>query len=312
MTTPRLWFAGTPEFAAHSLAQLLADTRYHVTGVLTQPDRPAGRGRKLSPSAVKNVALAHNIPIAQPPTLQADAPPFAEQNAPDLVIVAAYGLLLPQWFLDYPRLGCLNIHASLLPRWRGAAPIQRAIAAGDQQSGISIMQMDKGLDTGAIWSSQACAINDDTTAAELHDTLMQLGATTLLDTLPTVLAQTSQPQPQNPEHATYAHKLSKAEATIDWSQSATTIARNIRAYNPYPVAHSNLEQQNWRIYRATVLNHTSDQPAGTIVAHHEHGIDVATATTLLRLIEVQLPGKQRTAAADLRHGHTLNHKRFST
>ena len=191
-----LWFAGTPAFAAYSLQALIDSGDYLIDGVLTQPDRPAGRGRKLTASAVKQTALAHAIPVAQPEKLHADALPFPDLPRPDLIIVAAYGLLLPPWFLEYPRLGCLNIHASLLPRWRGAAPIQRAIEAGDAETGICIMQMDQGLDTGAVWTEARLPISADDTAASLHDRLMTLGSDTLLRTLPDILAQSRQPVPQ--------------------------------------------------------------------------------------------------------------------
>ena len=227
MNSPRLWYAGTPAFAAHSL-QALIDAGYSIDGVLTQPDRPAGRGRKLTASAVKQTAAAHHIPVAQPEKLHADAPPFPELPRPDLIIVAAYGLLLPPWFLAYPRLGCINIHASLLPRWRGAAPIQRAIEAGDRETGVGIMQMDEGLDTGAVWQESRLTIAPDDTAATLHDRLMQLGADTLLRALPDILAQTRVPTPQATEGITYAHKLSKAEARKLESQLVET-GRQYRA-----------------------------------------------------------------------------------
>lgn len=311
-TPATLWFAGTPEFAAYSLEQLCQHPKYRVTGVLTQPDRPAGRGQKLQQSAVKQTAQQYNLPFIQPQRLTPELSLF--DHTPDLIIVAAYGLLLPSWFLQLPRLGCINIHASLLPRWRGAAPIQRAIAAGDTQSGISIMQMDEGLDTGDIWLQQSCSITPTTTAETLHNQLMHLGAQTLLQALPHILAQTNNPTPQDNTHATYAHKLSKAEAAINWQHSASTIERHIRAYNPYPVAHSTLETQNWRIFSAQALpNNPNASPAeaGTILAHHQHGIDVQTGEGILRLQHIQLAGKTKCHAADLRHGHHLTGLRFN-
>ena len=306
----RLWFAGTPAFAAHSLQALINSSDYLIDGVLTQPDRPAGRGRKLTASAVKQTALTHAIPVAQPEKLHADAPPFPDLPRPDLIIVAAYGLLLPPWFLAYPHLGCLNIHASLLPRWRGAAPIQRAIEAGDTETGICIMQMDQGLDTGAVWSEARLPIVADDTAASLHDRLMTLGSDTLLRTLPDILAQSRQPVPQAADGISYAHKLHKAEARLDWHEAAAALERKIRAYNPTPIAHTILDGEPLRIHAAQILNHSPAAAPGTITAHHEDGLDVACADGTLRITRLQLPGKTATDAAALRHsreltGHTL-------
>ncbi|PIE82647.1 MAG: methionyl-tRNA formyltransferase [Cardiobacteriales bacterium] len=314
MTRPTLWFAGTPEFAAYSLERLILNDCYHIDHVFTQPDRPAGRGRKVSKTAVKLIAEKYHLPITQPEKLNQNEPPFNNSVIPDVLVVAAYGLLLPKWLLDYPHVGCINIHASILPRWRGAAPIQRAIAAGDKESGITIMQMDKGLDTGDIWSIKRCPITATMTAGELHDKLMALGADTLLETLPIIIAQNQTPTPQNNQLASYAPKLSKAEAMIDWSQSAQTIARLIRAYNPYPVAHTKLDQQTWRIFNAEVYfpaNH-SKQPAGTIVAHDEQGIEVVTGDQHLRITELQLAGKKCALAAELRHGHHFVGRKLSS
>ena len=302
----RLWFAGTPAFAAHSLQALIDSGDYTIDGVLTQPDRPAGRGRKLTASAVKETALAHNIPVAQPEKLHADAPPFPDLPRPDLIIVAAYGLLLPPWFLSYPRLGCLNIHASLLPRWRGAAPIQRAIEAGDHETGICIMQMDAGLDTGAVWTEARLPIADSDTAASLHDRLMMLGSDTLLRTLPDVLAQNRQPLPQATDGITYAHKLNKAEARLDWHNNIITLDRKIRAYNPTPIAHTTLDGEPLRIHAAHILNHSATAAPGTIVAHHADGLDVACADGTLRITRLQLPGKSATDAAALRNSRDLS------
>ena len=221
------------------------------------------------------------------------------------MVVAAYGLILPQAVLDAPKHGCLNIHASLLPRWRGAAPIQRAIEAGDAETGICIMQMDKGLDTGAVWTEARLPITADDTAASLHDRLMTLGSATLLRTLPDVLAQTRQPTPQAADGITYAHKLNKAEARLDWHAPVATLDRKIRAYNPTPIAHTTLDGEALRIHAAHVLNHTPAAAPGTITAHHADGLDVACADGTLRITRLQLPGKTATDAAALRHSRDL-------
>ena len=212
---------------------------------------------------------------------------------------------MPPWFLAYPRLGCLNIHASLLPRWRGAAPIQRAIEAGDAETGICIMQMDKGLDTGAVWTEARLPITADDTAASLHDRLMTLGSATLLRTLPDVLAQTRQPTPQAADGITYAHKLHKAEARLDWHAPVVTLDRKIRAYNPTPIAHTTLDGEALRIHAAHVLNHSATAAPGTITAHHADGLDVSCADGTLRITRLQLPGKTATDAAALRHSRDL-------
>lgn len=311
MTTTHLWFAGTPEFAAYSLNALIESGLYHIDGVLTQPDRPAGRGRKLTASAVKNVALAHDIPIAQPEKLRQDTPPFSELPRPDLVIVAAYGLLLPQWFLEYPRLGCLNIHASLLPRWRGAAPIQRAIEAGDLETGIGIMQMDKGLDTGAVWLEKRTPITNSTTSPILHDTLMHLGAEVLLEALPIVLSEQHRPTPQAEDGVTYAHKLSKAEAQIDWSESGETIARKIRAFAGFPVAHTQLNGETIRIHHAEHLEATHNATLGEILQHDKYGLTVGVKDGKLRITTLQLPNKPIISAAELKNSRNLIGQHFS-
>lgn len=311
MTRPRVWFAGTPKFAAYSLQALIDDGGYDVQGVLTQPDRPAGRGRKLTASAVKQTALAHGIAVAQPEKLRREDMPFARLPVPDMLIVAAYGLLLPQWMLDYPRLGCLNIHASLLPRWRGAAPIQRAIEAGDRETGICIMQMEAGLDTGPVWRSAGLPIDTQTTAGELHDALMVLGAKILLAALPDVLASKRSPVPQDEALATYARKLDKAEAAIDWQAEPALIARRIRAFSPFPVAYAQLDGETLRIHRAVLLDSDSRQAPGTIAAHHEHGLDVALHGATLRVTRLQLPGKAVMDAAELRHSRNLTGQRLS-
>ncbi|MBV7435293.1 methionyl-tRNA formyltransferase [Cardiobacteriaceae bacterium TAE3-ERU3] len=309
--TADIWFAGTPEFAAHSLLELIRHPDYHVSGVLTQPDRPAGRGRKLKASAVKEAALAHDIPVAQPEKLRQEEMPFADRPRPDVIIVAAYGLLLPQWFLDYPRLGCINIHASLLPRWRGAAPIQRAIEAGDDESGICIMQMDAGLDTGAVWLEKRLTIKAEDDATTLHNQLMELGGEALIEALPTILAQQSQPIPQDNDQATYAHKLNKAEAAVNWQESAELISRKIRAFSAFPVAHAQLDGKSVRFYRGEALNQPHHAPPGTVIKHDKDGLDIATSDGVIRIISLQMPGKQITSAADLRNGRDLTGQLFS-
>lgn len=311
MTRPRLWFAGTPQFAAHALQALLDNGNYDIQAVLTQPDRPAGRGRRLTASPVKDTALKYGIAVAQPEKLRQDAPPLPHLPVPDIMIVAAYGLLLPQWMLDFPRLGCLNIHASLLPRWRGAAPIQRAIEAGDGETGICIMQMDAGLDTGPVWRSASLPIAEQMHAGDLHDALMMLGAQTLLAALPDILQGKGMAQPQDDVLATYARKLDKAEAAIDWHAEPALIARRIRAFSPFPVAHAHLDGENLRIHQALLLHEDSRQPPGTVLAHHDSGLDVALSGDTLRITRLQLPGKAVIAAADLRHSRNLSGQRFS-
>lgn len=306
----RLWFAGTPDFAAYSLSVLNTHPDYQIDGVLTQPDRPAGRGRKLSHSAVKAFAIANNIPVAQPAKLKHDDPPFPDLPRPDLIIVAAYGLLLPQWFLDFPRLGCLNIHASLLPRWRGAAPIQRAIEAGDKQTGICIMQMDAGLDTGAIWLEKSLPIYLEDNSAILHDRLMVLGAQTLLEALPVVISGKQKPTAQTNQGITYAHKLTKAEAAVCWQENAEAIARKIRAFNPFPVAYAILDQTNIRFYTAEPLPEEHHTLPGTVLNHNKKGIEVATGKGILRITTLQLPGKAPVTAGALRNSRDLTGKIF--
>ena len=290
-------FAGTPDFAAIALAALL-ESRHNVIAVYTQPDRPAGRGRKLKASPVKELALKHNVPVFQPGTLK--DPEDQQQLAalkPDIMVVAAYGLLLPRVVLETPRYGCLNIHASLLPRWRGAAPIQRAILSGDAESGVTIMQMDEGLDTGNMLYKLTTPIGEADTAQRLHDRLAELGADALLHTLARLPGDVA-PEPQDEALASYAKKLDKKEAAIDWCQSAKQIARQVNAFNPWPVAQTQLDDKVLRIWEAHSLSDNANTTPGTVVAESKQGIDIATGKGILRVARLQLPGAKSLSAAD--------------
>ena len=299
-------FAGTPEFAASSL-QALLDSEHEVVAVYTQPDRPAGRGRKLTASPVKALALEHNLPVLQPQTLRDEAAQkeLADFHA-DVMVVVAYGLILPEPVLNAPRLGCVNVHASLLPRWRGAAPIQRAILAGDAETGVTIMQMDIGLDTGDMLRKVVCPIESTDTAQTLHDKLADQGATALCDTLAMLAAGKAQPEKQNDAEANYAEKLQKAEALIDWSQSAQVLSRTVRAFNPWPVAFTRYDDKNLRIWLAEAMDETSDQPSGTVLAESRDGIDVATGDGILRIKQLQLPGGKALDAGQFLNAHSLS------
>jgi methionyl-tRNA formyltransferase len=289
----RVIFAGTPDFAAQALAAILA-AGHDVPLVLTQPDRPAGRGMKLQPSAVKQLALAHNLPVFQPERLKdptTHEPIYAAQA--DVIVVAAYGLILPQAVLDMPRYGCLNIHASLLPRWRGAAPIQRAIEAGDVETGVTIMQMDAGLDTGAMLLAEPLKVGAAETAGELHDRLAALGARLIVTALAQRDALTPVAQPTT--GTTYAAKISKAEAQLDWAEPADVLARKIRAFNPFPGATLPLAGEPVKIWRAEAV--TGSGSPGQILAADANGIVVAARHGALRLTELQKPGGRRVTSA---------------
>jgi len=300
--TVRLVFAGTPDFAATALKALIADG-HTIVGVYSQPDRPAGRGRKLQPSPVKQVALDHEIPVFQPETLK--TPEAQKQLAdlhPDVMIVAAYGLILPKAVLDIPTHGCLNIHASLLPRWRGAAPIQRAIAAGDDETGITIMQMDEGLDTGAMLLKSLTAIDDSDTGGSLHDRLAELGGNAIIKALELLQKGELTGEPQNDELACYASKLSKTEGHIDWATDATVIERLVRAFNPWPGTYTDLGDQRIRIHEARALVTTSDGLPGTVIQRDREGIDIACGNGTLRITRLQLPGSRAQSVNDLING----------
>ena len=298
----RIVFAGTPEFAAQHL-QALLDAGRQIVAVYTQPDRPAGRGQKLMPSPVKQLALQHGIAVYQPQTLR-DPAAQAELAAlaPDLMVVVAYGLILPQVVLDTPRLGCINSHASLLPRWRGAAPIQRAIEAGDTRTGVCLMQMEKGLDTGPVLLAQALDIGPEETGGQLHDRLSELGARVLSDALG-LLRATIQlpPHPQPAEGVTYAHKLDKAEAKLDWAQPAMVLANKVRAFNPWPVAEAQLAGERVRIHAASALDEAHTAAPGTVLRAGRDGIDIACGHGVLRLQTLQRDGGKPISAQDYRN-----------
>ncbi|WP_319242105.1 methionyl-tRNA formyltransferase [uncultured Propionivibrio sp.] len=297
----KLIFAGTPVFAAQALTALLA-AGHEVVLVLTQPDRPAGRGMNLQPSAVKQVAQAHGIEVFQPTSLRdADAQARVSAANAEVMVVAAYGLILPQAVLDLPRFGCLNIHASLLPRWRGAAPIQRAILAGDRETGVCIMQMEAGLDTGPVLFSEALTIEDDDTSASLHDRLADLGARLIVAA---VSALPLAPRPQPEDGITYAAKIEKREAALDWRQPAEVLDRHIRAFNPFPGAVTSLSGQPVKVWRASRVPGQGEP--GRILAVSKDGISVACGDGVLRLLELQKAGGKRVSAAQFATGSTVS------
>lgn len=313
----RVIFAGTPEFAAQALAAIHA-AGFTVPLVLTQPDRPAGRGMKLSPSAVKRYALEHGLPVAQPTSLRLNSK-YAEEAAAadallratphDVMVVAAYGLILPQAVLDLPPHGCINIHASLLPRWRGAAPIHRAIEAGDRESGVTLMQMDVGLDTGAMISKIVVPISPSDSTASLHDSLALGGATLIVDALKQLEAQGHLPsEPQPTEGITYAEKIAKSEAAIDWSRSAEQLTRQILAFDPFPGATSHIDGATVKFWAAEALpvSASSDvASAGTILAVGAEGVTIACGQGVLRLTECQKPGGKRLPVREFLAGFPL-------
>jgi len=290
MTAERIVFAGTPEFAALHLRALL-DVNIRPVAVYTQPDRPAGRGKKLSASPVKQLAQDYDIPVLQPASLRApEAQEELKALQPDLLIVVAYGLILPQAVLDIPTFGCINVHASLLPRWRGAAPIQRAIEAGDSRSGTTIMQMEAGLDTGPMLATAEVDIGPHMTAAELHDALAEAGAPLLLGVLGDLEHYLADARVQDDALATYANKIEKAEAEIDWRLPAAVLDRRVRAFNPFPVCFSFLEDQRVKVWGTVLENSASAAEPGTIIAAQDQGLLVACGNGALRLTRLQLPG----------------------
>jgi len=299
----RIIFAGTPEISA-AVLQALLNAKFEIIACLTQPDRPQGRGLKLTASPVKKLATEFNIPVLQPSSLK---PAAAQEELiklkPDLMIVLAYGLILPQAVLDIPTLGCINIHGSILPRWRGAAPIQHAILAGDLETGITTMQMDAGLDTGAILKIYPCAILPTDTTSDLFQRLTILSQSAIVDTLSELAAGKIIATPQNDALATYAHKIDKQHAKIDWQLSAAEIERRIRAYNPWPVAFTNFADQTIRVWQAEVVMKTTANAPGIIVTIESQGIEVATGDGILRILKLQLPGKKVLTAADVCHAH---------
>jgi methionyl-tRNA formyltransferase len=300
----RIIFAGTPEFAATALRALIA-AGHEIPLVLTQPDRPAGRGMKLTASAVKSLALEQGLALRQPASLKeaAEQEPL-RRAAADAMVVAAYGLILPRAVLEIPRLGCLNIHASLLPRWRGAAPIQRALLAGDSETGITIMQMDAGLDTGDILLAERVAILPEDTAGTLHDRLAVLGAQCITRALALLGAGKLPRRPQDEALATYAPKVSKREAALDWGRDAQELARAVRAFDPFPGAHAELEGVALKIWRAAPLPAEGRAP-GEVLAAGREGILVACGSGSLRLEVLQRPGGRRMTAAEFLAGHPL-------
>lgn len=302
----RIAFAGTPQFAVPSLEALLS-AGFDVSLVLTQPDRPAGRGRRLAPSAVKSLAVARGLRLRQPARLPKDPVAAADWGAaPDVLVVAAYGLLLPQWLLDWPRLTALNLHASLLPRWRGAAPIQSAILAGDRETGISVMQMALGLDEGPVFMQRRLTIGADETAGELNNRLADLAAVALLEALPGVIAGTAEATPQNHAEACYAPKIKKSDSRLDWRESAVALQRKIRAFNPWPIADAMLgDGRVMRIHEAAALDVPVDAAPGGIVAESPSGIDVATGAGVLRITRLQLPGARAMSAEAFLNAHHL-------
>jgi methionyl-tRNA formyltransferase len=303
-----LVFAGTPEFAVPPLEALLASA-HRVVAVYTQPDRPAGRGRQLTASPVKACATAAGVQVEQPINFkEAAARERLAAYRPDVMVVVAYGLILPQAVLDIPRLGCINIHASLLPRWRGAAPIQRAILAGDTETGVDIMRMEAGLDTGPVLLEARTPIGPRDTGATLHDRLARLGAELLPQAIDGLARGQLQPRAQASEGVTYAHKIQKEEARIDWRKSAIEIDRQVRAFNPWPVAETVLDGEQLRIWDALPLTTASPSTPGTILAVDEAGIEVATGDGALRLTRVQAAGRKAMSAADFARARALRGK----
>jgi methionyl-tRNA formyltransferase len=305
----RLVFAGTPDFSVPALDALHA-AGHLIAGVYSQPDRPAGRGRKLTPSPVAQRALQLQLATFKPEKLRGDAIEELRALAPEVMVVVAYGLILPQAVLDIPKHGCINIHASLLPRWRGAAPIQRAILAGDRQTGVTIMRMDAGLDTGPMLLTETVAIGEETTAGDLMRRLSALGARLIVDALQRIEAGTLAATPQPAQGATYAHKIDKEEARIDWRLPAVELARRVRAFNPVPIAWSELDGERVRFYAARALNGRVGGEPGSVLDVGDRGVAIACAEGALLVTELQRPGGKPLAAAQAAHGWPLHGRRF--
>jgi methionyl-tRNA formyltransferase len=295
----RIVFAGTPDFAARHLAALLS-SEHDIIAVYTQPDRPAGRGKKLTASPVKNIALEHDIPVYQPENFKSEEAKqqLAELNA-DIMVVVAYGLLLPEVVLNTPRLGCINVHGSILPRWRGAAPIQRSIWAGDAETGVTIMQMDVGLDTGDMLSIATTPIEATDTSASMYEKLAELGPQALVKCLADIANGSAKAEKQDDEQANYAKKLSKEEARINWNDDAVHIERCVRAFNPWPMSHFAAADNNIKVWQSRVDEQVTDKPAGTILQADKTGIYVATGNGVLVLEQLQVPGKKSMPVQDI-------------
>ncbi len=301
MTALNIVFAGTPVFAANHL-KALTESNHSLLGIYTQPDRPAGRGKKLSPSAVKTLALEHNLTVFQPASLK-DEDAQAELAAlkPDLMVVVAYGLLLPEAVLNIPRYGCINVHGSILPRWRGAAPIQRAIEAGDSVSGVTIMQMDVGLDTGNMLLKRDCPIHSADTTVDLHDRLSDIGPPALLETIEQIASGTTHPEKQDDALSNYARKIEKTEAEIDWNAPAGIIDRKIRAFNPFPICYTLLNGERLKIHKAHIVDTGRKGEPGTVRIDGDRLL-VQCHDTALALDKVQLPGKKATDIKEFLNG----------
>jgi methionyl-tRNA formyltransferase len=296
-------FAGTPEISEQILSHLLK-SKCTVNQVFTQPDRPAGRGRHLTASPVKTLAIEHGLPVFQPQTLNTPEQVELLKNlAPDILIVVAYGLILPPEILAIPKYGCINIHFSLLPRWRGASPVQQAILAGDKKTGISIIQMGKGLDTGPVLSSAQCDIYPHDTSEDLFNRLIPLAQALLITTLDKIEQHTIQPKAQDPKQKTYAHLIEKHQAQIDWQQSAENIDRLIRAYYPAPIAYTTCSDLTLRIFKAHIIDNKTEQTPGLILNANREGLEIATGKGILSITELQLPGKRRMPVADVLNAH---------